>query len=56
MHGDKCGCETCSKKEKGKESGKGVMLTIASVRRLAMPKKGQSKKSKESSEKEKKPY
>lgn len=47
MHGKECGCESCDKKAKTKENGKGVVLTIASVRRLAMPKKGQSKKSKE---------
>lgn len=50
-----CGCETCKKKRK--EGGKGVMVTIASVRRLPMPaKKGASKKSSKQSEKEEKPY
>jgi hypothetical protein len=55
MHEKGCGCEKCGKKsEKG---GKGVMVTIASVRRLPMPaKKGASKKSSKPTEKEEKPY
>jgi len=57
MRGQECGCENYKKNKKGKEAGKGVMLTIASVRRLPMPaKKEASKGSSKSSKKEEKPY
>jgi hypothetical protein len=42
MHGE-CGCEDCKKKK----SGKGMALSIVTVRRLPMPKrKGSAKEEK----------
>lgn len=44
MRNQECGCEKC--KGKGKKPGKGVALSVVTVRRLPMPARKAAKKEK----------